>query len=241
MDPELNGKTELHAFVDGELDRAATVKFAARVAASPELAREVARLRADKAMLARVYGGLADQPIPDRLKAPFRKRRQRQSLVRYGAGAGVAMAMALLLWVMPPILKEDRFVSEALSARDGHVSAGRFLAASVLERPDARDQAVATALSVPVKVPDLDTAGYKLASISIYKQAAQLSYRDSAGKLFTLFLRHESGPDRFDIRHRGKMEICVWQNSELAVAMVGEMSNKEMLRLASATYADLNL
>jgi anti-sigma factor RsiW len=43
------------------------------------------------------------------------------------------------------------------------------------------------------------------------------------------------------MQRRGSVEICVWQNAELAVAMVGEMSTRDMLKLASATYADLDL
>ena len=110
-----------------------------------------------------------------------------------------------------------------------------------LDTEDSRDAVISAALSVPVKVPDLERWGYKLAAVSIYGQAAQISYRDAAGKLFTMYLRHSLGADRFDLHQDGKTEICVWQNAELAVAMVGEMGAKEMLKVASSSYADLNL
>jgi anti-sigma factor RsiW len=231
MEPGLNGREELHAFVDGEMDRAETVEFAAKVAASPMLAREVARLRADKALLASVYGPLADEPIPDRLRAPFRKKRAQRRVLQVASGIGLAAAFSLLLWLTP--VGGDRLINEALAAR----SSGDFVQTS----EEQRDKLIAAALSVPVKVPDLTGAGYHLAGIALYKQAAQIGYRDGAGKLFTLYLRHPTGPDRFDMRAKGNLEICVWENAELAVAMVGEMSGKDMLKLAAATYADLNL
>jgi anti-sigma factor RsiW len=240
QEPTVNGREELHAFVDGELDRAEAVKFAAKVAASPVLAREVARLRGDKELLARVYGGIADQPIPDRLRAPFRRRRARRRTLQIASGIGLAAAFSLMLWLTPPA-NRDRLVDEALSARSGGLAAERVVAADSFASPDLRDQLVAETLALPVKVPDLASAGYSLAAIALYKQAAQISYKNAAGLLFTLYLRHPVGPDRFDMRAKGKTEICVWENAELAVAMVGEMSGKDMLKLAAATYADLNL
>jgi len=239
MEPGLNGKEELHAFVDGEMGHAAAMRFATKVAASPVLAREVARLRADKALLAEIYGPLADQPIPDRLKAPFRKHRTQRRAWQAASGAAVAAAFCLMLWLMP--VSGDRLVKEALAARSGGGAAQTIVGADTLNSEDARDKLVADALSVPVKVPDLLAAGYRLAAIAIYQQAAQISYRDGAGRLFTLYLRHPLGPDRFDMRAKGNLEVCVWENAELAVAMVGEMSGKDMLKLAAATYADLNL
>ena len=239
MEPGLSGKEELNAFVDGEMDRAAAMRFATKVAASPVLAREVARLRADKALLAEIYGPLAEQPIPDRLKAPFRKHRAQRRAWQAASGVAVAAALSLMLWLMP--VTGDRLVREALAARSGGDAAQTIAGAETLNSEDARDKLVADALSVPVKVPDLLAAGYRLAAIAIYRQAAQISYRDDAGKLFTLYLRHPLGPDRFDMRAKGNLEVCVWENAELAVAMVGEMSGKDMLKLAAATYADLNL
>jgi len=236
MEPELTRQEDLQAFVDGELDREAMAAVAARVTASPALTREVARLRADKLLLKKIYGPLADQPIPDRLRAPFRRHRARSRAVQFSAAAALAAGLALAVWFGPGLWGGDRVVKEALAARAGDGLMTREVAGG-----DQRDAAVSTALSVPVKVPDLERWGYKLTAVTLYGQAAQISYRDAAGKLFTMYLRHSLGADRFDLHQDGKTEICVWQNAELAVAMIGEMSAKEMLKVASSSYADLNL
>ncbi len=49
-----------------------------------------------------------------------------------------------------------------------------------------------------------------------------------------------AGPDRFDIHRRGNTQICVWQNDDLSVVMTGDMSAREMLKVANLTYNDLN-
>lgn len=240
MEPELTPQEDLQAFVDGELDREAMSAFAAKLADQPALAREVARLRADKLLLRQTYGSLADQPIPDRLRAPFRRHRARQRAAQFGAAMALAAGLALAVWFGPGVWGGDVVVKEALAARAGAGTVTRQVALSGADA-DQRDAVVSAALSVPVKVPDLSHSGFTLTAVTLYGQAAQLSYVDAAGKLFTIYLRHSLGQDRFDLHHQGKTEVCVWQNAELAVAMVGEMTAKEMLKVASSSYADLNL
>jgi len=241
MDPEQGRQEEeLQAFVDGELDHRAIAAFAAKVGDSPSLARDVARLRADKLLLKTVYGPLADQPIPDRLRDPFRRHRDRhRRSVQFAAATALAAGLALAVWFGPGLLGGDVVVREALAARQG---GGAVTSQVALAQPEAeRDAVISAALSVPLKVPDLARWGYQLVAITLYGPAAQISYRDAAGKQFTMYLRHSLGADRFDLHREGRTEICVWQNAELAVAMVGEMSAKEMLKLASSSYADLSL
>jgi anti-sigma factor RsiW len=238
MEPEATRQEDIQAFVDGELDREAMAVFAAKVSASPALAREVARLRADKLLLKSVYGPLAEQPIPERLRQPFRRHRARSRALQFSAAAALAAGLALAVWFGPGLWGGDVLIKEALTARNGGGALTRQVA---LNDAETGDSVVSAALQIPVKVPDLERWGYKLTGISVYGQAAQLSYHDGAGKLFTMYLRPSLGSDRFDLRQEGKTEICVWQNAELAVAMVGEMGAKEMLKLASSSYADLNL
>ena len=238
MEPELTPQEDLQAFVDGELDREAMASFASKVSASPALAREVARLRADKLLLKNTYGPLAAAPVPDRLRDPFRRHRSKNRLIQFSSAAALAAGLALSVWFGPGLWGGDALVKEALAVRHGGGNVTREVA--IAEAGD-RDAVISAALSVPVKVPDLARSGFTLAGVTVYGQAAQLSYRDTAGKLFTIYLRHSLGPDRFDLHQDGRTEICVWQNAELAVAMVGEMTAKEMLKVASSSYADLNL
>src|SRR5579859_5687302 len=149
MEPEATRQEDIQAFVDGELDREAMSVFAAKLTASPALAREVARLRADKLLLKTAYGPLAGQPIPDRLRAPFRRHRARNRTMQFSAAAALAAGLALAVWFGPGLWGGDVLVKEALSARNGGGAITRQVA---LNEADNSDLVVSAALSIPVKV-----------------------------------------------------------------------------------------
>jgi anti-sigma factor RsiW len=249
MEHEPVRDTELHAFIDGELDRKTALRVAASVASSPALAREVARFRADKAILARLYGPIAHAPIPPRLLAPLAKRRANRRMVRRVMAASAVLAMLVVTWTGGTFLfpsPSERFVREALAARAGDSRPERRYSAASVVQPEQRDHLAETALTLPVKVPDLAAAGFHLLEMATYREdagrhAVQLTYQDGKSRLFTVFLHPPVGSDRFALFRRGPLALCIWQNEELSIVMAGDLPPKEMLRVASLTYADLNL
>jgi anti-sigma factor RsiW len=240
---------ELQALIDGELDEARAQILAAKVAASAELSSMVAQYRADKEMILRAYGPLIELPVPLRLVRPLAGRKARPSWGRREAFAAVAAAAAIALvgWTAYPIFFKpaDPLVAEAFAARRGDVRPQKEFVASAVSDPAARDRLAGDTLALPVKVPDLEKAGYVLTAIDIYRdrpgrESLQVSYRNAQGRNFTLYMHRSAGADRFDLEHRGATQICIWQNDALSVVMLGEMSSKDMLKLATLTYADLN-
>jgi anti-sigma factor RsiW len=189
-----------------------------------------------------VNGGLTQGPHGRKVSGPLGAR-------GLYAGIGACAALVAALWLGIPLvtsLTGDRLVNEALAARDGSVTPQKTYVPADFTADDARDRVVDDALAVPVKVPNLGQTGYVLTAMTVYpdgadRHALQLSYRNAQNHVFTVYLHRSLGKDRFDLSHRGRNEICVWQNEDLGVAMVGEVTPKEMLRLASLTYADLNL
>lgn len=109
---------EIAAFVDGELagQRRAAVEAAAT--SDPDIARQIERHRAMKAMLTAHYAPVASEAVPDRLAALLATsegevvdlaaaRQQRagvkpRNLVRWGWVAGPALAASLVLAVIWP-------------------------------------------------------------------------------------------------------------------------------------------
>lgn len=243
---------DLNAFIDGELDEARDVAIAATIAASPELSERVERLILDKDMIARVYGPLIEQPVPDALRqmvTGHRPAAQPARMQRRFLPAAMALAAAIVAAVIvyPRMsgVEADPLVAEALAVRSGEVHAERQYADTDISAEATRDGLAQAALAVPVKVPNLEKAGFRLVGISAYPdkgghKALQLSYRDGNGTLFTMFMRQTAGGDRFELSARKNMQVCVWQNDDLSVVMLGEMPAHEMLKVATATYADLN-
>jgi anti-sigma factor RsiW len=251
MDSSALTDEDLSAFIDGELDEARDLAVVAAIAASPELSARVERLILDKDMIARVYGPLIELPIPDEMRRMVTGHRLQPKAIgspRRFLPAAMALAAAIVAAVFAyPMLTRDSdpLVAEALAIRAGQVHAERQFTDSDLSAEATRDGLVQAALAVPVKVPDLEKAGYRLVGISAYpdkggRKALQLSYRGRDGVLFTMFMRQTAGGDRFELSSRRNMQICVWQNDDLSVVMLGEMPAHEMLKVATATYADLN-
>jgi anti-sigma factor RsiW len=242
---------DLHAFIDGELDDARAATVAAAIAASAELTAHADRYAADKALIARVYGPLIDRPVPLAIMRPLAQGKAAppvRRISRIVSAAAAIAAMIVVAWLGYPLLSGgwgDPLVAEALAIRSGNVNAVREFAGEGIATADARDRLAAATLASPVKVPDLEKSGYMLATVAVYpgrdsRQSLQLTYRGRDGRLFTMYLRPDAGADRFDLSQRGDLQICVWRNDRISVVMLGEMSAHEMLKVATATYADLN-
>src|SRR6266550_9385835 len=252
-------KEELHAFIDGELDSVRAAEIARLVATDPILAARVDAFRSDKKRLEQIYGTLRDLPVPPKWLQSVEDRTLRQRtrfpsvyLSRRGITAIAASLLLILtvnLWLVyqrVSTTNEDAIIAEAFAARQDATSPEQSFAAGTLAAPEGRTQVLSTALSETLKAPDLSKLGYRLADIRVYSgvpggKAVELAYRDAQNRLFTLYLRHPSGPPRVDLVERDGMRICVWQDDVLGTVMLGEMSAGEMARMASLAYSGLTL
>lgn len=109
-------REELAAFADGELRSERHAEVARAVAAEPELAREVAAHRALRARLSAHYAPILEEPVPEHLAAPLRRRgtvvelptrRKARAIPQFGIPrwgwiAGPALAACLVLALLIP-------------------------------------------------------------------------------------------------------------------------------------------
>ena len=73
------------------------------------------------------------------------------------------------------------------------------------------DDVFRSAVALNVKVPDLRRIGYTLTGIRVYPRspaAAELLYRDSWNRAFTLYLRRSDGTAHFDQFERNGLRIA---------------------------------
>ena len=232
MTAEPISELDLHAFIDGELDDARAGQIAAMLDSDPALAERVDRYRADMARLATLYdpvlawppnGLLRERPAP----AP-------RLVGRRAVWFGLAAAMAVLAFgIVWRSVSGDTLVAAAIAARDGTLATGDLL----------QDSDLSARLGQPVHAPDLGRAGWRLARIEAFRgilagRFVELSYTDTQGRLFTIALQAKPG-EGFEVSPRGRLQVCVWHSDTLEAVMLGEMSQAEMLRTATMTYADL--
>ncbi|HTJ63805.1 MAG TPA: zf-HC2 domain-containing protein [Alphaproteobacteria bacterium] len=240
---------QLHAYIDGELDPAEARRVEAIIAASPELTLQVEQFRADKALIHRIYAPLIEQPLPTALFETLERPRRQRFAFRFKiplvpAGAIAAAALLVVGLLAYPNLVDtggDPLVAEAIAAQDGKLRTVSSLGTDTV----SGDRVAEETLAAPVKIPNLEKAGYVLKGIAVVARnadgrALQARYGNGAGKSFIVYMRRSSGPDRFELQQRGQTQVCIWQNDELSVVMTGDMSAKEMLKVANLTYSDLN-
>ena len=221
------GNEELHAFIDGEVDPNRGAEIVELAAADAILASRIAAFRADKERLGEAYGKVRDLPLPSewlRLiedQTPgnghsLRWLRPDVSWARLQRLFCCFWELGLPTSFSPwPAQTDPRrgACREAECDAPGTVSRSRQLAAQ-----DARDQVLKRGpWHIMVKVPDLTRLGYQLADIHVYSgvpggRAVELTYVDPQKRLFTLYLRHPSGPPRVDLLQRDRMRICIWQD-----------------------------
>jgi anti-sigma factor RsiW len=240
-------EAELHAFIDGELEDQRTEAVAGLIDADPFLRKRCAAFAADRERLNRIYAPLADEPLPARLLRPLMVApapAPRRAAWSWAAAGGALAAAATILIMLNTGGSsggaKDALLAEAMAVRDG---------AEVPERQLSADASMTSggavmekALSSPVSIPDLGQEGYKLADLAVYTdhdsgRAVQISYRDDKGHRLTVYLHHPTGADRYEILpERNGRRVCIVENQELSRVMIGEMSEQQMLRIASLSY-----
>ena len=99
-------------------------------------------------------------------------------------------------------------------------------------------------MAAQIRVPDMRRLGYRLTEVHFYggsgsERAAELLYRDNAGRLFSLYLRRSDGSVRFDQFLRADLRVCIWQDDQVGMVMAGDVSTAAMQRLASLAYTGL--
>lgn len=239
-------ESELHAYIDGALDAERFRAVEKALADNPALAEQVAGYRADKQMLKHIYGPLVDRPVPQEwLALAQASQKPERSRLSWRMVGSIAATFLILLsvasyWGLRPAQSRE-IVQIAMEARQNAFHADRTITAA----PNGRyDDELSKAVAANVRVPDLTRLGYRLTSIRVYTnapngRAAELAYRDGSNRLFTLYLSHSNGKERFDQFAQNGLRVCIWQDEVLSMVMAGDMSTAAMQRLASLTYNEL--
>jgi anti-sigma factor RsiW len=255
---------ELHAYIDGELPAARVKVITRALALDPGEAARVAAFRRDRDRLAAAFAPLAAAPLPDawlrrieaavapqgdsdnvvtmRSRQPAQSTPMRTFLTRPARAWAIAACLALMLgagyFAVP---RGDTILAEAEAARHGTLPASAHFAGSALPSPETQRTLLSAATGLKINPPDLRRLGWSLVSLDTYRGAGALHYRNAQGQALSVYVRRSGGRPRFDILKLGTTRICVWQDEVVGAVMMGDMSAGQMMRVAGAAYADLDL
>ena len=251
MIPREVSETDLHAYLDGELEQPRRDAVEAHVAVQPEdAARLAAYARINDALRAH-YDEVLEEPMPARLttRPPYVRTR----VLRYAAALGWLALGGLAGWQFHGIqTREDRAAPPAWARRAAvaHIVYAPEVRHPVEVGADQEEHLVAwlsKRLGTPLRIPHLNGIGYSLVGGRLLPgeqgPAAQFMYQDAQGQRLTLYVRtnrEQSRETAFRFAQDGQVRVFYWVDRGLGFALSAELDKDELLRVANALYQQLN-
>lgn len=242
-------ETDLHAYVDGQLDSARLDELALHLAAHPEDAARVAAYQRQNHMLHALFDPVLAEAVPEPMNP---KRSNLFPSLRFAASLGWLAVGGLLGWFMH---------GTEPAVPNGMVSIPRYAAvAHAVYTPEVRhpvevgsDQEthlvawLSKRLGRSVKAPQLNSIGFNLVGGRLLPgetgPAAQFMYQNAAGQRLTLYVRTGQFKNRetaFRYAQEGNVGVFYWVDGPLGYALSGEVNRERLLEAANIAYRGIN-
>jgi anti-sigma factor RsiW len=247
-------ETDLHAYVDGELDPRRRALVEGYLAEHPIEAEWIAAWERQNATLGALYHAIGDEPVPSRLDV----HRIASALViapRTYAWRGTAAALCLAVglaggWVgrgyrAASDAGQATLVSEAVAA---HSLYSREVFHPVEVRAEQQEHLTAwlsKRLDRALVLPDLRTLGFGLVGgrllPALGQPAAQLMYEDATGQRVTFLIVPASDDHESSLRYGEKdgVRSLLWTDETIRCVLVGSLSRDRLRDIATLAYEQL--
>ncbi|MCK5274057.1 MAG: anti-sigma factor [Alphaproteobacteria bacterium] len=250
-------EAELHAWIDGQLDPDHAGVVNATVAADAGLAARANAYADQNREIEALFGGVADEPLPERLRAANIASRQARRRWRTPLAASVAwLAMGLTGgWLANDWLASEGPGDRVMVEASRHVaqqamSAHRVYAVEVLHPvevfADQREHLVkwlSKRLGQDIRTPDLASLGFELVGGRLLpaeggEPAAQFMYEDETGRRVTVYVSlYKSGQETaFRYQEMQGAGAFVWLDPEMGYAIAGDIPREPLLAVSKIVY-----
>jgi anti-sigma factor RsiW len=245
-------ETELHAYIDGELDEVARARVEAHLATHPLDRERVDAYRRHKALLRACleqnvepdHSTAETDRLADTLAARLERRWHWPSLGRMAAGLAIFVAGALTQpahqayqeWRIPPVVE---------AAAQAHGVFGDDPVRPVELAGTSQRETVAWLaehLGEDVQIPDLTFLGHRFVGGRLLSSAtgpmAQLLYEDASKHRVTIYLSAQdtgSGP-HVEVVKVASVSAGYWKDGDITYTVVAEMESDELLEVASEIH-----
>jgi anti-sigma factor RsiW len=247
---------DLQAWVDGRLTPAGNGAVEAYFAAHPELRERWSQYAEQREELRAALAGLAEEPIPPRLRAARLMAEQRRG--RHRQFARIAAAVALLLaggiggWGAHDLLAALTSSASAVLASavfDDAIAAHRTFSVEIRHPVEvgANEEAhllqwLSKRLGHQLIVPDLSTLGFRLMGGRLLPAdsgpAALFMYEDGKGTRLTCYylVVDVAGETEFQFREQNGISAFYWVEDGLAYAIAANVDRNLLLKVAEIVY-----
>jgi anti-sigma factor RsiW len=252
---------ELHLYVDDHLSDERRRLVDALLRDHPEVAARVSDYRHQNELMRQLFNPVGNAPPTDDQERLLRALGQRLGRRRFAAlwrpatAAAAGLFLAATLGAIGTEYYDERttVMPEPMpSFADTAARVHSFYAGGASEPTEFGADAASKLgtlldkrLGAPLRLPDLSQKGFSLVGgrllPGIDGAAAQLLYRDQAGRLVTVFL----GPadkTRLTATHateRKDLSLYAWLDGRIGVAVVGGLSGDELRGIAEAAQRSL--
>lgn len=243
---------ELHAYVDGELPPERRGAVEAWLATHPDAAADVAAWRKQAELIQARYGGVADEPAPDRLSvARLACRRRNGWLAMASAAALVAfIGGGATGWFAhganapPSDLK--RYTAEAFDAYRLYVVEVRHPVEVPGDQRPHLTQWLSKRVGSPVRIPELEKMGLKLVGGRLLPgptgPTAFFMYETPSGERFTLYCgqtKDQATALRYTAGTRSS--AYYWVDNHLFYVLTGPAEKDKLHAIAQAAYDQIDV
>lgn len=245
-------ETELHAWVDGQLDTGRVGAVEAAVAADAGLAARAHAYTDQNREIRALFGGVADEPLPERLRVvniAARQSRRRRLMPVAASIAWLAVGLAGG-WLANDRLGDRAQVEASRHVAREAVSAHRVYAVEVLHPVEVfADQEahlvkwLSKRLGHDIRAPDLAPLGFKLVGGRLLpaeggEPAAYFLYEDESGRRVTIYVSlYASGQETaFRYEEMQGAGAFVWLEPEMGYAIAGDIPREPLLAVGKIVY-----
>lgn len=241
-------ESDLHAYLDGQLDGARRLEVEAYLAANPAQAERLRAYALQNEKLHGLFDSALEEPIPAALRSgPARFTR---GPMRYAALVAAALVGGTLGWT----LRATSTLTVAQTMPQRAAMAHLVYAPEILHPVEvgAKEEAHLTQwlskrLGGPVRAPHLRDLGFELVGGRLLPDqvgpAAQFMYQDRRGERLTLYVRNALSGNRetaFRYAQEGKVGVFYWVDGPFGYALTGEFERGQLLRVAENVYRAFN-
>lgn len=241
-------ESDLHAYVDGQLDAVRAAEVEAQLPNDPDAALKIAAYRKQNELMHALFDPALAEPVPVQL---MQRRTPSWSWMRIAASAAtLALGIGIGFVARGPGQTVSAPLALSHQAAIAHVAYTPEVLHPV-EVTAAQETHLVNWLSKRlngnVRPPQLGAVGFELMGGRLLPgdkaPAAQFMYQDKRGQRLTLYVKRDGGgtdTTAFRYAEEGKLGVFYWVDRDFGYALSGELPKPELLRVAESVYRQLN-
>ena len=243
-------RSDLHAYVDGQLSRERAVEVDAWLQANPDDAEQVAAYARQNRGLHEMFDGVLAEPLPAALDV---RRGRRRIWAQAAAIAGACLVGGIIGWAVRD--SQVRAFAGGLAALHRQAAVAHIVYAPQKRHPVevvAAEEAhlvawLSKVLGAKVNAPSLLTEGFQLVGGRLVPTergpGALFMYEEPSGVRLTLYVRSDITAERdtaFRFAQEHGVNTFYWVDNNLGYALTGEVDKTRLSKIANTVYKQLN-